>query len=276
MKTPNKTYHASSPRILKVFTLFTKIRKSICTKRYVNRKTLDKAAQAARLAVSELEHPKKLIDQLQLAIITLEQIEVKFYTLEKILSKKLLEIDVYNDIFNGLRPRKFDERQGIAERFSPVIKKLRKEKLRKHQNKQIAYALSAASTLEQKQLKRFIEKRAAQAVHKLASKHDHQTNKLRQDYRRAISYSINFASTADYNLADRINSTHWKKIQDAKGNLILRAKKAYNTLEDAQNAAISYAYCRLEDPENLSAYLCPHCGKYHFGHTPASQLSQAI
>ncbi len=123
-----------------------------------------------------------------------------------------------------------------------------------------------------KLVRRIVEKRAAQAVHKTVSKRDRKTNRYRQAVRRTTSFSLYSKRYRDYDSQLRAPGTHWKVMrQTSKGKKVLAAKICYSTYEEAEEACKRYLVYHPEDSSPVSAYKCDYCGKWHIGHLHAEQ-----
>lgn len=163
--------------------------------------------------------------------------------------------------------------QGMTERYRPLSKRLKKEKIRR-----IGKNITLTDSENDKPyirrfVRRFVEKRAAQTVFKVSGKKDRHTNRFRQSVRRAVSFSLYNASFTDFEFEKRFNGTHWKVVYyPAKKTKLLKAKKSYNSFEDATFAAENYMRLHPEDSRVMQAYKCAHCDKWHIGHG-AQELS---
>ncbi len=156
--------------------------------------------------------------------------------------------------------------QGMTERYRPLTRRLAREKIRKL-GKGLNYTdLYVDDSATCKLVRRFVEKRAAQAVYKYSGSRDRSGNRFRQSVRRAVSFSLYNKRFTDYDLAMRQSNTHWKVVVRA-GERKLLAKHCYKTFEEAQEAANRLVAKYPDDPRPVSAYKCPRCGKWHIGHT---------
>lgn len=157
--------------------------------------------------------------------------------------------------------------QGMTERYRPLTKRLAREKIRKI-GKEAIYTDNHTDDAETIRLvRRFVEKRAAQAAHKNARKHDRKTNRYRHSVIRAISFNLYNRRYAEYDAELRTTGTHWKvQKHPNKKKKILVAKFSYNTREEAYEACNRYRMFNPEDSRPMSVYRCSHCGKWHIGH----------
>lgn len=161
--------------------------------------------------------------------------------------------------------------QGMTERYRPLSRRLAKEKIRKI-GKEVIFTDSKTDDRETTRLvRRIVEKRAAQTVHKKAGKVDRMTNRFRQSVRRATSFSLYNTQFAEYDVQLRATGTHWK-VRRRKGKKILYAKFSYNTYEEAVEASRRFEQNHPDDPRPISAYRCDYCGKWHIGHTSSYRL----
>ena len=162
--------------------------------------------------------------------------------------------------------------QGMTEKFRPLTKRLAKEKIRKI-GREVTFTDWHTDDKETTKLvRRIVEKRAAQAVHKNIRQRDKETNRYRQSIRRATSFSLYNTRYAEYDAQLRAHGTHWKVIrQNCKGKKMLKAKFSYNSYEEAVEACNRYVLNHPDDPRPMSAYKCEYCGKWHIGHTDICQ-----
>lgn len=157
--------------------------------------------------------------------------------------------------------------QGMTERYRPLSRRLAREKIRKIGREVIFTDRHTDDRETTRLVRRIVEKRAAQAVHKFARKMDRQSNRFRQSVRRATSFSLYNKSFADYDARLRAPGTHWKFADPAsKGKRRLVAKFSYNTCEEAEAACKRFVENHPNDPRPMSAYRCDYCGKWHIGH----------
>ncbi|MDE6009698.1 MAG: hypothetical protein K2G90_10875 [Muribaculaceae bacterium] len=172
------------------------------------------------------------------------------------------------------RIRKDYANQGMTERYRPLSKRLKKEKIRRLGKELIFTDMENDSPATTRLVRRFIEKRAAQTVFKNTCKKDRLSNRFRQSVRRATSFSLFNVSFTDYDVHKRINATHWKVVYyPSKGTKVLKAKKSFNSYEDALEAAQRYMNNHPEDPRVMEAYLCSYCGKWHIGHSSLKEAT---
>ena len=157
--------------------------------------------------------------------------------------------------------------QGMTERYRPLATRLAKEKIPKR-GKEVIYTDRHTDDAETTRLvRRFVEKRAAQAAHRNAGKHDRETNRYRHAIQRAVSFNLYNKKYAEYDAELRAPGTHWKvQIHNSKGKKVLVAKFSYSTYEEAVEACTRYMMAHPEDARPMSAYKCDYCGKWHIGH----------
>lgn len=158
--------------------------------------------------------------------------------------------------------------QGMTERYKPLSKRLEREKIHRINKEAIYTDTHTDSRSTTKLVRRFIEKRAAQDVHRNAGKRDKDTNRYRQNVRRATSFMLYNITFTDYDTEKRVNGTHWRVIYYARSNKPkrLKAKHSYNTYEAAAEACTRYMTRHIDDSRRMSPYKCSHCGKWHIGH----------
>lgn len=183
-------------------------------------------------------------------------------TLKKVL-KKLCK---FQEDSHVRRLKKIEANQGMTERYRPLSKKLEKEKIRRI-GKHLSFTdINTDDSYEVKLIRRIVEKRAAQNVHRLTSKRNKETNQFRQSVRRATSFSIYNTNFTDYDARKRAPGTHWKIYYTNKGKKMLKSKKGYESYEEAIEVCHSYILAHPEDRLPVAAYKCDFCGKWHIGH----------
>lgn len=157
--------------------------------------------------------------------------------------------------------------QGMSERYRPLTKRLQKEKIRKI-GKELIYTDSQTDDPRTNRLvRRIVEKRAAQTVHRIGFGRNRDNNRFRQSVRRATSFSLYNVNFTEYDAQKRVTGTHWKVISiPRKGKKMLKAKMSYNSAEEAMQACERYIQSHTDDPRPMTTYKCEHCGKWHIGH----------
>jgi len=165
------------------------------------------------------------------------------------------------------RIRKMNDNQGMIEKYRPLSRKLAREKIRRI-DRELMYVDSESDDARTTRLvRRIVEKRAAQAVHRNSGRSAKESNRFRQTVRRATSFSLYQTSFTDYDAAKRAPGTHWKVVRhNCKGQKVLKAKHGYASYEEAVEASNRYIMNHPDDPRPMSAYKCEHCGKWHIGH----------
>ncbi len=162
--------------------------------------------------------------------------------------------------------------QGMTERYRPLTKRLANEKIRKIGREFTFTDWHTDDRETTKLVRRIVEKRAAQTVHKNTGKRDRETNRYRQTVKRATSFSLYSKRYTEYNAQLRAPGTHWKIVRkNCKGKKMLAAKFSYNSYEEALEACHRYILRHPEDPRPISAYQCDYCGKWHIGHVQEEQ-----
>lgn len=157
--------------------------------------------------------------------------------------------------------------QGMTEKFRPLSKRLAKEKIRKIGRSMVYTDWHTDDKETTRLVRRIVEKRAAQAVHRSCGKRNLESNKYRHSVKRATSFSLYNKRYADYDIQLRAQGTHWKVARhNSKGGKVLVAKLSYNSYEEAVEAINTYVLQHPEESAPMSAYLCNHCGKWHIGH----------
>lgn len=162
--------------------------------------------------------------------------------------------------------RKFYADQGMSKRYRPLTRRLSRERLY-HNGKELIYTdFRTDDPSTTRRVRRIIEKRAAQAVHKLCKSSDKETNSFRQKVRRAASFSLYRNIFIEYDKSKRFNGTHWKEVVKGKETL-LKSKKGYNSEEEALEVCRIHNMASLDSPRKMTAYRCSYCGKWHVGHS---------
>ena len=164
-----------------------------------------------------------------------------------------------------IKQRRVD--QGMSERYRPLTKRLQRERIKKI-NRDLIYTNFRTENPETNRLvRRIVEKRAAQTVHRTSKGRDRETNQFRQKVRRATSFSLYTSNFIDYDAQKRAPGTHWKVVYcSRKGKRMLKAKFSYNSYEEAVEACNEYTINHPEDLNPMTAYKCDYCGKWHIGH----------
>ncbi|MDE6026475.1 MAG: hypothetical protein K2G23_00180, partial [Muribaculaceae bacterium] len=170
------------------------------------------------------------------------------------------------------------ENIGMTERYRPLTTKLGMERLRKLGNKHILITdIELDKKSDVRLLRRVVEKRAAQEVHKFRKKGGNNSNRFRQQVRRVSSFSLYSTSFTEYDNGKRAYGTHWSVTHvPGKGYRKLRAKRGYGNYEEAWRACESYMAMNPEDTRPLSPYICEECGRWHFGHDKYQAFSTQL
>ncbi|MDE5876060.1 MAG: hypothetical protein K2H47_00915 [Muribaculaceae bacterium] len=163
--------------------------------------------------------------------------------------------------------KKYRADQGMTERYRSLTKRLHRERIKKI-GKELIYTDSHTDDPEiTKLVRRIVEKRAAQTVHRNSGKRNRETNHFRQSVRRATSFSLYNTNFIEYDVQKRVSGTHWKVVfYNCKGKKMLKAKFSYNSFEEAVEACNRYILNHPGDPRSMNAYKCEYCGKWHIGH----------
>lgn len=157
--------------------------------------------------------------------------------------------------------------QGMTERYRPLSKRFERETIHRL-GRTLKYTnVQTDSPETTKLVRRFVEKRAAQTVHKNFGKSKRHSNRYRQSVRRAVSFSLYNATFTEYDIQKRAPGTHWKVVnKPCKGKKMLKGKHSYLTYEEALEACINFALRFPDDPHPMVPYKCQYCGKWHIGH----------
>lgn len=201
-----------------------------------------------------------------------------------------------NDV---LKIKKHHDDQGMTERYRPLSRRLAKEKIRKI-GKEVIYTDRHSDDAKTTRLvRRIVEKRAAQAAHRIARSHkrmnvwtaelektlkrkrkktrkqttrktmpsfERDPRRYHYSIRRAVSFNLYNTKYTEYDAELRSNGTHWKVRHIRSGQKKLEAKYSYNTYAEAAEACVRYRNSHPEDTRPISAYRCEYCGKWHIGH----------
>lgn len=174
---------------------------------------------------------------------------------------------------NLLKIKEQRKDQGMTEKYRPLTKRLAREKIR-NIGIEIMYTDSHSDDAKTTRLvRRIVEKRAAQAVHKNQGHHFRETNSFRQNVRRATSFSLYNITFTEYDAAKRVQGTHWKVLYRADGQKVLKRKHSYNSYDIALDACRQYEKKHPEDSRPITPYKCEHCGKWHIGHLRDTEVN---
>ena len=160
---------------------------------------------------------------------------------------------------------------GMTERYRALTRRIHKECINKIGSHPQFVNTRSNRPSDIKLLHRFIEKRAAQEVHR-KKKSYHGSGSLRQQVRRAVSFSFYQLNFADYEM--RTSRTHWKVVR-YKNNPKLKAKKAFATYDEALAACQNYANRHPDDDRPVTPYLCAECNRWHIGHLSDAEAETA-
>lgn len=163
--------------------------------------------------------------------------------------------------------RRHHEDQGMTERYRPLAKQLEREKIHRLGTQLAFVDPNSGNSYESKLIRRIVEKRAAQTVHRLANKSGHHSNRFRQSVRRATSFSLYHSNFTDYDPSKRAPGTHWKVIYyKSKKQKVLKAKNSYNSFSAAAEAVERHRRNNPADTVPIEPYRCCYCNKWHIGH----------
>ena len=158
---------------------------------------------------------------------------------------------------------------GQAERNSDVTKRLYSENLRFLDGKCLRNVdVSLTERRTAKKVRRIVEKRTCQHFFRQNKRSFRCSgNRSRHLMGRAISYELYTLGIVEDSLK-RDKSSHWKKEYDPLLNqVVLKKKVGYKTFDEAHRIAVSWNFEHINDPNPVFPYFCPHCKKYHIGHT---------
>ena len=169
-----------------------------------------------------------------------------------------------------------------AETYQYATKRIFNERMRFKENR---YLRNIDPELEDgetaRKVRRIVEKRMYQAYYK--SRKGCSCNEDRRDKMgeiNATSYQMRNLGQIDMiEGLTRTDATHWKRCFDnVTGREVMRPKKGYETLEEAEEAArmknLELLSGTGKSSEPYSAYRCAYCGKYHIGHRGSSNRSR--
>lgn len=163
--------------------------------------------------------------------------------------------------------------QGMTERYRPLSKRLMREHV-VALGKPLKYM--DVDTIEGKSAKlirRIVEKRAAQAVHKTGLGHTKKSGEFRQKVRRATSFCLYSVPCSPSKSLKRGISSHFKLDEQGIFGPILRKKHGYLTREEALFACSQWKQNHPDDMIPVVAYQCCSCGKWHIGHNRSLLLN---
>lgn len=133
-----------------------------------------------------------------------------------------------------------------------------------------SFDITMSSPSASRKVRKIVEKRVCQAYHRQHHSHERSVSNCRRyRMRRAVSYQLHDLGQID-EVTLRRPGTHWKRsIDHATGQVILKPKQSYSTMEKAVMAAQKYNKRFPNEMLPMEAYKCVHCNKYHIGHNYA-------
>jgi len=147
-----------------------------------------------------------------------------------------------------------------------VTKRLFKEKLRFKDGQYLRNVdIDLVDGNTSRKIRRIVEKRVCQAYYQKHKKNE--GNGGRHAMKRSSSFHLHSIGQIEGKLPPRSSYTHWKRFFDPiTGTRVLKPKIGYPSLEVANDAATEYMLKYESGKRYVTAYLCPHCGKWHIGH----------
>lgn len=170
--------------------------------------------------------------------------------------------------------------EGQEVRYKSETQKIFGERLRFKDGMPLrSFDVDVESACDSRKVRRIIEKRMCQAYHKMrkSSKKTESSNRDRYWMRRATSFQLyNIGQIEDTDNFGRGLSTHWKKIYDRQaGKWVFKKKMAYSSYEEACAAIEKWKIDNPRDHEEMQAYQCSVCHKWHIGHkSPLTEASE--
>ena len=170
--------------------------------------------------------------------------------------------------------------EGQEVRYKSETQKIFGEKLRFKDGMPLrSFDVDVESACDSRKVRRIIEKRMCQAYHKMrkSSKKTESSNRDRYWMRRATSFQLyNIGQIEDTDNFSRGLSTHWKKIYDRQaGKWVFKKKMAYSSYEEACAAIEKWKIDHPRDHEEMLAYQCSVCHKWHIGHkSPLAEVTE--
>jgi hypothetical protein len=171
--------------------------------------------------------------------------------------------------------RSFYNDQGMREKYRPLSKRLVRENVTALGQPLKYMDVETMEGKSAKLIRRIVEKRAAQAVHKTRHTHSKESGDFRQKVRRATSYCLYSVPCSPSKSVKREESSHYKIDEYESYGPILKKKHGYNTLQEAMLACWRWGQNNPHDPLPMQAYRCASCGKWHIGHARYSTLHQS-
>ena len=194
-----------------------------------------------------------------------------------------LEITKYDDIHMMTVSSKHRVKsEGQSVRFKGETSKIFEEKLRFKNGMLLRnFDIETESSCDSRKVRRIVEKRMCQAYHKMHKYQDYEkgTNCGRYWKRRATAFQLyNIGQIEHVRYVSRGKSTHWKKMFDPlTGEVVLKKKMAYSTLEEALQAIEKWKIDHPYDKKEMHAYECRVCHKWHIGHdSEAEDLGNSV
>ena len=187
--------------------------------------------------------------------------------LKRTLSLALKTICKEEEDPNVERVKKLHGDQGLKELYSPLNRRLKREYIYQL-GKCLVYAdVELENSKAARLVRRIVEKRAAQTVHKHTKGYMKDSNKFRQNVRRAKSFTLYYYIQNDSDSIRRESASHWKRsIDPYTGETILRKKRSYASYEEAYAACLDWDETHPNDTRPVNPYKCEHCSKWHIGH----------
>lgn len=133
-----------------------------------------------------------------------------------------------------------------------------------------SFDITISSPSASRKVRRIVEKRVCQAYHRQHHSHERSVSNCRRYcMKRAVSYQLHDLGQID-EVTHRRTGTHWKRsIDSITGQVVLKPKQNYSTMEKAVMAAQKYNKRFPNEKLPMEAYKCVHCNKYHIGHNYA-------
>lgn len=135
------------------------------------------------------------------------------------------------------------------------------------------FDIETENACDARKVRRIVEKRMCQAYRR---KHDrnleYTSNKDRYWMKRATAFQLyNIGQVEHVKYVSRGASTHWKRMFDPNtGEIVFKKKMAYSSKEEAMIAISEWKANHPNDTQEMHAYKCAICKKWHIGHAAIS------
>ena len=132
------------------------------------------------------------------------------------------------------------------------------------------FDIETESARDSRMVRRIVEKRMCQAYHRMNRKSikANTSNHTRYWEKRATAFQLyNIGQVENVKNVSRGQRTHWKRMYDPRtGGIVFKKKMAYSSEQDALDAIEQWKRDHPSDSNEMHAYKCVICHKWHIGH----------